>query len=110
MTTAIATKLRTISDSLHLTQDEIGDVVGASGRTVSRWASGDVAPQKSTRQRLLEFAYVADELSKVLRADDANLWIFSPNALLRHDSPADRIREGDYRSVLALIEALADGI
>jgi hypothetical protein len=35
---------------------------------------------------------------------------FYPNRLLRHDSPAARIREGDFRSVLAVLDALADGI
>jgi transcriptional regulator with XRE-family HTH domain len=110
MTTAIATKLADISDSLLMSQEEIGEVIGASGRTVSRWTSGEVAPQRAARQRLLEFAYVADELSKVMKPEDANLWVFAPNALLQHDSPADRIRHGDYRTVLALIEALADGI
>ena len=110
MPTAIAEKLDLIATSLHMSQDEIGDVVGASGRTIARWTSGEVSPQRTARQRLLEFAYVAEQLSKVLRPEDANLWIFSPNVLLQHDTPADRIRHGDYRSVLGLIEALADGV
>lgn len=36
--------------------------------------------------------------------------MFSPNQLLEHDSPADRIRAGRYRDVLDLIEAMADGV
>ena len=110
MTTAIASKIDRISSALLMSQEEIGEVIGASGRTVNRWTSGEVAPQRSARQRLLEFAYVADELAKVMKPQDANLWVFSPNGLLQHDTPADRIRHGDYRTVLALIEALADGI
>ena len=110
MTTALAAKLATITDTTHLTHDEIGTIVDASARSVSRWTSGTAEPQRAARQRVLELAYVAEELEGVLRADDANLWIMSPNRLLDGDSPAERIARGDFRSVVALIEALADGI
>lgn len=110
MSPAIALKVRQVADSLDMTQEQVGEVVGSSTRTVARWLSGDAVPQRQSKQRLLELAYVAQELGKVLEPEDANLWIFSPNVLLEHDSPADRIRVGDYKAVLGLIEALADGI
>ena len=78
---------------------------------MSRWVSGDAEPQRLNRQRLLELAYVAEELRSVLIADDANLWIMSPNRYLSGDSPAQRIGTGDFKAVgVALIEALADGV
>ena len=60
----------------------------------------------------LELAYVAEQLVEVLglSPDDANTWIFSPNRLLGGDKPSERIHAADYRSVLALIDAIADGI
>jgi hypothetical protein len=108
---SIALKVRDLSERVHLSQEDVGRIVGASGRTVARWATG-VTPHRSARERLLELSYVADQLIDVLglSPDDANLWIFSPNRLLKGDKPADRIAYGDYRSVLGLIEALADGI
>jgi len=72
--------------------------------------SGEAAPQRDKKQRLLELVYIGEQLNKVVRAEDANLWIFSPNELLGGDSPADRIKQGDFRRVLALIDALAEGI
>jgi len=108
--TAVASKLDAITEATQLTYDEIGSIVDASGRSVSRWTRGGTEPQPASRQRLLELAYVAEELRGVLRAEDANLWIFSPNRLLGGDSPAERIGSGDFRSVVGLIEALADGI
>ncbi len=108
--TPIAERVRYLSRTLELTQEEVANIVGASPRTVARWSAGVAAPQKLTRQRLLELVFIGEQLSRVLRAQDANLWIFSPNRLLQGDSPADRIRKGDYRTVLDLIEALADGI
>jgi len=110
LSTAVAQKISTIAGSTHLTHDEIGEIVDASARSVSRWSTGAAEPQRLSRQRLLELAYVAEELRSVLRAEDANLWIMSPNRLLGGDTPAQRIHAGDFRSVVGLIEALADGI
>ena len=107
---ALSDKVNELISTLHLTQDEVGQIVDASGRSVARWVNGDVVPQRLNKQRLIELAYVAEAVSEVLSADRANLWIFSPNRLLNHDTPADRIRVGDYKSVLDLIEAIADGI
>jgi hypothetical protein len=108
--TAVATKLDQITGLIGLTHDEIGQIVDASGRSVGRWSSGAAEPQRLSRQRLLELAYVAEELRGVLRPEDANLWIFSPNRLLNGDSPAERIGAGDFRAVVGVIEALADGV
>ena len=110
MVTALATKLHEINDTLALSQEEIAVIVGTTTRSVSRWASEEAVPQRLNRQRLIELAYVAETVAGVLKPDDANLWLMSPNRLLAHDSPAERIRQGDYRSVLALLDALADGI
>ncbi len=110
MSSALANKLTSIVDSTRLTHDDIGDIVDASGRSVGRWSAGVTEPQRLSRQRLLELAYVSKELESVLDPEYANLWILSPNRLLDGDSPAERIHNGDFRSVVAVIEALADGV
>lgn len=110
MSGALASRLASIVDSTRLTHDEIGMIVDASGRSVGRWTNGVAEPQRMSRQRLLELAYVAEEVTTVLDAEHANLWIVAPNRLLGGDSPAERIRSGDFKTVIALIEALADGV
>jgi len=110
MAEALALKVSELTEELKMSQEDIGLIVGATARSVARWASGEVAPQRLNRQRLIELAYVAEALTEVIRGEDANLWIFSPNRLLNHDTPAERIQQGDFRSVLAAIEALAEGI
>jgi len=99
-----------LSKTLALTQEDVGKLLKASPRAVSRWRTGESKPQKMTRQRLLELVYVGEQLSRVLRPEDANLWIFSRNPLLDGDTPAERIERGDFRAVLAVIEALAEGV
>src|SRR6476646_4949083 len=107
---ALTIKVNELISTLHLTQDEVGQIVDASGRSVARWASGEVVPQRLNKQRLIELAYVADAVAQVMPADQANLWMFTPNRLLDHESPAVLVRRGDYKTVLNLIEAIADGI
>ena len=107
---ALAHKVTEVISSLGLTQEEIGQIVDASPRSVSRWSSGEVVPQKLNKQRLVELAYVAELVTTILPQDKANLWMFTPNRLLDHDTPAQRIHNGGYRDVLDLIEAIADGV
>lgn len=109
-TGALAEKVATAIDSLGLSDEEVGVIVDASGRSVSRWVSGEVVPQRLNKDRLLELAYVADALAEVLPRDHANTWLFSPHRRLEHEKPADLIRQGRYREVLNLIEAMADGV
>ena len=107
---ALAHKVAELTASAALSYEDIGRIVDASARSVARWQSGEVVPQRLNKQRLIELAYVAQALQEVLGPEDANLWIFSPNRALQHDTPADRIRSGEYKLVLDLVEAIADGI
>jgi uncharacterized protein (DUF2384 family) len=107
---ALATTVTSAIDRLGLTYEEVGEIVAASPRSVARWTAGKVVPQKLNRQRLLELAYVADAVAEVLPRDHANVWMFSPNRLLEHRKPADLVRDGEYQRVLALIDAMAEGV
>lgn len=97
-------------ERLGLTYEEVGDIVDASPRSVARWTAGQVVPQRLNKQRLIELAYVADALAEVLPRDQANVWMFSPIRLLEHRKPADLVRDGEYQRVLALIDAMAEGV
>lgn len=110
VTGIFAHKISDMIDRLGLTDQEVGDLVDASARSVSRWSTGQVVPQKLNKARLLELAYVAEALAEVLPREHANAWMFTPNRLLSHDRPADLIRTGHYKRVLDAIEAIADGV
>lgn len=108
--TAFAHKVTDIIGHLGLTQEEVGGIVDASARSVARWSNGDVVPQRLNKQRLLELAYVAQAVTEILPVEQANIWMFTPSRLLEHDTPAQRIQAGDFRDVLNLIEAIAEGV
>ncbi|GAB5901800.1 DUF2384 domain-containing protein [Mycolicibacterium mageritense] len=107
---ALASTVSSAIERLGLTYEEVGDIVDASARSVARWTAGQVVPQRLNKQRLIELAYVADALAEVLPRDQANVWMFSPNRLLAHSKPADLVRDGEYQRVLALIDAMAEGV
>lgn len=85
-------------------------LVGVDARTVARWSAGQSQPRRDARDRLLELNYVAEVASELLHPDDVNLWMFEPNRMLGGDRPADRVTERRYRDVLALLDAMGDGV
>jgi hypothetical protein len=110
MATALSRKLQDITDAFDLSNEEVGYLVGTSARSVSRWSSGEVTPHRPTQYRLLELAFVAEAIGKVLRPEYARVWLYQPNPYLDGDTPAQRISSGEFRSVLGLIKALDDGV
>ena len=77
MAQTLATKLQEITDTLALSQENVAWIVGATARSVSRWARHEAVPQRLSRQRLIELAYVAEAVGEVMRPSDANLWLIT---------------------------------
>ena len=104
-----AKKLERINKEAGLSREEVAQIIGASTRTVMRWAAGQTLPRGASRDRLLELAAVARQLTKVMQPDTATAWLFQPNPLLNHERPVDLIGRGEYQEVLGAIEAIAEG-
>ena len=51
-----------------------------------------------------------EHLSGVLKPQAAHDWLFSPNGLLDHHKPVEVLAQGEFRRVLAMIDALAEGV
>jgi len=105
-----ARTLEKLEQKAGLTYEDVARVVGSSPRSISRWAHGESDPRSRARDRLLETAAVVTELSGVLASDAAHVWLFTPNPFLEFDRPIDLVTEGQYRRVLAAVQALADGV
>lgn len=102
--------LEGLEQKARLSYEDVAKVVGASPRSISRWAHGEADPRSRPRDRLLEVAAVVTELSRVLVPDAAHVWLFTPNPFLEFDRPIDLVSEGEYRRTLTAIGALADGV
>ena len=105
-----ARKIEIIKEEVGLSQREVADIVGASSRTVARWASGESLPRGALKERILELAAIADMLRKVMTPDAASAWLFGPNPLLGHRRPLELIRSGEYQRVIDAIDAIAEGV
>lgn len=77
-------------------------------RSVARWAHG-TPPRRQAEDRLLELKAVVDLLSQVLEDEPATIWLRTPSPDLGYDKPIDLLREGQYRTVIASLLAIAEG-
>jgi putative toxin-antitoxin system antitoxin component (TIGR02293 family) len=108
--TIYADRLARIKTNVGLSREDVARVVGASSRTVARWASGANMPRGVTRERLLELATISQQLAKVMRPDAAAAWLFEPNPLLKNNRPVDLVAQGRFQEVLDLIDAVGEGV
>jgi transcriptional regulator with XRE-family HTH domain len=92
-----------------LTAAELATIVGVRERQVQHWASGGHKPQGEARDRLLEVAYVVDQLKEVYLAEGVEIWLHGRNRELEGERPIDLLRNGHFKPVLAAIERLKVG-
>lgn len=108
------TTITTLLDEMISTEivdgPDVARVLGISPRSVSRWGSGGPAPRRENEERLLELKAVVDTLHQVLRDEPARLWLRSPVPMLDYRKPIDLVREGEYRTVIGAILAMAEGV
>jgi putative toxin-antitoxin system antitoxin component (TIGR02293 family) len=106
----ISARLRGAIQRTDLDQADVAPLVGANPRTVSRWLAEQSQPRTEARRRLLEILAVLESLSSVLQPQAAHDWLYTPNQLVEHRKPIELLEAGDWRTVLGLIDALAEGV
>lgn len=89
---------------------DVARALGTAPRSVTRWSTAKSTPRRDSEERLLELKAVVDLLRTVMREEPARLWLRSPNPDLGWRKPLDVIAEGDYRSVIGVILAIAEGV
>ncbi|WP_419837720.1 antitoxin Xre/MbcA/ParS toxin-binding domain-containing protein [Candidatus Poriferisodalis sp.] len=109
--------MNTVSALLdHLYEGDVLDtadlarVSDANPRSVVRWRTDETAPRREAEERLLELRAVVDLTRSVIRDDAARLWLRSPNPGLGYEKPLDLVAQGEYRRVVDLLLALAEGV
>jgi uncharacterized protein (DUF2384 family) len=58
----------------------------------------------------MQSAYISEQLSRLMKPEDANLWLVTPIRLLDGSTPAELVQQQEVRMVQGLIDALADGV
>ena len=89
---------------------DIARVSGSHPRTVARWQVDAAVPRRDAEERILELKAVVDLLRRVMRDDAARVWLRTPNPDLDYEKPLDLIARGDFRQVISLVLAIAEGV
>ncbi len=86
-------------------------IVGVKdGKTVSRWAKGDISSVRQENERRLRTAYeVVELLTQFDSPETVRAWFIGLNPQLDDESPADALHEGRLREVLGAARAFVAG-
>lgn len=104
-----------VADIARFLQDTLGTkltayIAGVSDpKMVTKWAGGTANPAEA-RERTLRDTYQVFQL--ILEAEDeyvARAWFIGMNPQLEDETPADRLREGKVREVMAAARAFLGG-
>lgn len=103
------TYLRIVNDITRsgITQAELGQVVGASLRTVQNWAAGNGTPAGVKVRRLLDVQYIVRELREAYTEEGVQIWLHARNRNLESQRPIDLLAAGQYDEVLAEAERVS---
>jgi putative toxin-antitoxin system antitoxin component (TIGR02293 family) len=106
----VAERLENILERGRLDYVDVARILETNPRTVARWVRRETEPRWEVRERLLEFFAVMERLQQVIRPQTAHDWLYTPNPTLDHEKPVDLLRRGEFRRVLAIIDALGEGV
>jgi hypothetical protein len=92
-----------------LTMAELAAITHVKERQVYHWAAGTHKPQGVVRDRLLETAYIIEQLKDVYAPEGVDIWIHGRNRGLGGQRPIDLLHRGEFAPVLNAIERLKTG-
>ena len=107
---AIARKLEAIKEKGQMSAIDVANFLGIRPETVSRWRQGKAFPRADAQKLLMELEYVVDQLSDIYEPQEARLWLYARQRLLKGGVPAELIRNGRTDEVLAVIDQLREGV
>ena len=116
MTTQVAVRsdavrrLRDVMARTSIDATGVARILDRNPKTVLRWLRADTVPRWDTRERLLALDVVLERLAQVVEPRAAEEWLFTPVPALDYERPVDLVRAGEHRRVLALIDALGEGV
>lgn len=106
MSNAVAKRLESIQEHSGISGRDVAQLLDTTPQTVSRWRTGQSAPQPRHLERLLTLEWLVSQLATYYSSDEAKLWLFSPHPQLGGSRPADLIVERRTDDVLQLIDQL----
>jgi uncharacterized protein (DUF2384 family) len=88
----------------------VARILSKDTKTVRRWLTSQTAPRWEVKETVLALNVVLERIAAVVAPGTAEEWLFTPVPALDNNRPVDLIREGQYRQVLDLIDAIGEGV
>jgi uncharacterized protein (DUF2384 family) len=105
---AVAQRLQFISSTTKVREHEMAELLGTTPQSVHRWRKDQADPQSAHLRRIVDLAFVAEELAELYQPDEARLWLYARHRLLDGQRPVDLIARGEIDPVLQVIALLKD--
>lgn len=100
-----------LHDVLGLTYEEIGALLGTSGRTVQRWKDQDTLPSRENARKLEKVDELRFWLATVFGEDTERMhrWLSKRLLDLRGRTPAEVIRQGELERIIEFLATFHEG-
>ncbi len=103
--------VRWAHDYLQLNYAQIGQVVGADGRTVRRWASRSNPPSGRHQEHLEKLRELRHLLTVCFSNEEGALrWMHTPVPMLRGRRPISYVLNGELDPVIEALASLEAGV
>ena len=103
------TALQDILETGLVTPATVAHILGTTPRSVTRWNHDAAGPhRREVIERMLELKAVLELAQKVMKPAWASTWLYGPVPALDYNKPLNLIRDGEYRRVIAALNALAE--
>jgi hypothetical protein len=106
----IAKKLESIERKGAMRSVDVANLLGTRPETVSRWNNGKAFPRSDAERTLLQLEYLVELLSEIYLPEEARMWFYSPQKLLKGEAPAELVRAGKIQELIAAVDQLRDGV
>lgn len=99
-----------VHDTLGFSYTEIAGAFGTNEQTVRRWAHHDGTPRNVYQHGLDQLREIRYLLERCFRTPALGLaWVHESLLALRGHTPIERLRVGDFDSVLSVLAAMESG-
>jgi transcriptional regulator with XRE-family HTH domain len=101
---------REVRAGFGLSREKFARLAGASVRALANWESDALAPNESSRLRLVELSRLQRALSGVLREESIPTWLDTPNSGFDGLKPLEVIERGQIDRLWRMIFLLESGV
>jgi uncharacterized protein (DUF2384 family) len=110
MTSQAVARLHRAMEQTSLGVPSVARILGRDPKTVARWLRAETDPRWEAHELVLSLYVVLEKLAQIVEPEAAQDWLFTPVPAFDYQRPADLLREGNYRPVLAAIDAIGEGV